>query len=162
MVDALPKCDIILASPPCTAFSVQSISKHWNPDKTPKSYGALNGIAIIEHTVRLIEQANPKYWVIENPRGMMRNVEVLKQFPRSTVTYCQYGERRMKPTDLWHKMPEGFSFRPPCRKGDPCHEAAPRGSRTGTQASNDPAIKSLIPYELSLEVCLAVEKIERT
>ena len=40
----------------------------------------------------------------------------------------------MKPTDIWTNHPDP-QFKPPCKKGDNCHEAAPRGSHnTGTQA----------------------------
>lgn len=46
--------------------------------------------------------------------------------PRYTVTYCQYGDNRMKPTDIWtnHERPQ---FKPMCRNGDSCHESSPRG-----------------------------------
>ena len=55
-----------------------------------------------------------------------------RYLPRYTVTYCQYGDNRMKPTDIWtnHPCPK---FKPPCKNGDPCHVSAPRGSQTGTQ-----------------------------
>ena len=29
--------DMIWASPPCTSFSVASIGRHWNKDRTPKT-----------------------------------------------------------------------------------------------------------------------------
>jgi hypothetical protein len=149
--------DVVLASPPCECFSVASIGKHWNPDKSPKTTQAIAALQLVSHTLNLIQAINPKYWLIENPRGMMRNVEILKAFPRHTVTYCQYGENRMKPTDLWGVMPNEFSFKPPCQKRSPCHVAAPRGSKTGTQGMGTYAIKSLIPKALALEVCLTLE-----
>ena len=45
--------------------------------------------------------------------------------PRYTVTYCQYGDTRMKPTDIWTNHPNP-NFKPPCRAGAACHERAPR------------------------------------
>lgn len=44
-----------------------------------------------------------------------------------TVTYCQYGDTRMKPTDIWTNHPAP-NFKPPCKNGDPCHDTAPRGT----------------------------------
>lgn len=51
----------------------------------------------------------------------------MKPFPRYTVTYCQYGDTRMKPTDIWTNHPAP-SFKAPCKNGAPCHAASPRGS----------------------------------
>jgi hypothetical protein len=158
LLEKYGKFDAVLASPPCETYSVASIGHHWNPDKTPKTDAARAAILLLEHTVKLIEELGAPYWILENPRGMMRNMEVLKRFKRSTVTYCQYGEKRMKPTDLWGVMPQGFEFRPPCAKRAPCHVAAPRGSTTGTQGMGSYAIKSLIPTPLALEVCVTLEK----
>ena len=36
---------------------------------------------------------------MENPRGKMRRK--VKGINRTTVTYCSYGDKRMKPTDIW-------------------------------------------------------------
>ena len=65
------KPDIVLASPPCNAFSVASIGKHWGGGKkayVPKSEGAKLGIELVEHTKDLIRAIDPDYFVIENPR----------------------------------------------------------------------------------------------
>lgn len=60
---------------------------------------------------------------------------------------CKYGDTRMKPTDIWTNHPDP-QFKPPCKNGDPCHEPAPRGSRTGTQGRKGSVIRPLIPEEL--------------
>ena len=117
------KPDIIWASPPCTYFSVASIGKHWNKDNTPKSVEAITGMAIVNKTKEIINTLQPKYFVIENPRGKLRKLDLLDSFNRVTVTYCQYGDNRMKPTDLWHNL--NWTPRPMCKNGMPCHEAAP-------------------------------------
>ena len=55
--------DFIWASPPCTAFSVASMTKHWEKkDKLayPKTDGALKGMALVEHTLNLIKELDPK------------------------------------------------------------------------------------------------------
>lgn len=148
--------DVILASPPCECFSVASIGSHWTGGKgryIPKDFRTIESILLVLHTVQLIQQLQPKFWVLENPRGVLRH---FLGIPKGTVTYCQYGEKRMKPTDLWGNIPPSFNFRS-CNNGDPCHERAPRGSRTGTQGLATPALRAKIPYQLSLEMCLACE-----
>lgn len=64
-------------------------------------------------------------------------------------------KERMKPTDLWtnHANPQ---FKPMCKNGDPCHEAAPRGSSTGTQGLKGAKEKARIPELLArhiVEIC---------
>ncbi len=144
------KPDIIWASPPCTYFSVASIGKHWNKDNTPKSIEAITGMAIVNKTKEIINTLQPKYFVIENPRGKLRKLDLLDSFNRVTVTYCQYGDNRMKPTDLWHNL--DWTPRPMCKNGMPCHVAAPRGSQTGTQGLKGNYERSKVPYELCKEI----------
>ena len=144
------KPDIIWASPPCTYFSVASIGKHWNKDNTPKSIEAITGMAIVNKTKEIIDTLQPKYFVIENPRGKLRKLDILDNFKRVTVTYCQYGDNRMKPTDLWHNL--GWIPRPMCKNGMPCHVAAPRGSQTGTQGLKGNYERSKVPFELCKEI----------
>ena len=144
------KPDIIWASPPCTYFSVASIGKHWNKNHTPKSKEAITGMAIVNKTKEIINTLQPKYFVIENPRGKLRKLDLLDNFNRVTVTYCQYGDNRMKPTDLWHNL--DWTPRPMCKNGMPCHVAAPRGSQTGTQGLKGNYERSKVPYELCKEI----------
>ena len=95
------KPDIIWASPPCTAFSVCTIGKNWNHDHTPKSNKAIHGMKMVEKTIQIIKDLNPKYWFIENPRGKLRKLKLMKGLPRTTIWYCKYGDSRAKPTDIW-------------------------------------------------------------
>jgi len=50
----------------------------------------------------------------------------------------------MKPTDIWTNH-QNSCFKPMCKNGDPCHESAPRGSRTGTQGLKGAVERSVIP-----------------
>ena len=142
--------DFIWASPPCTAFSVASIGHHWNIDKTPKTEAASFNQLLVAKTLELINELKPKAWLMENPRGMLRKLPVVQGLTRRTVTYCQYGDTRMKPTDLWGEI--DWTPRAMCKNGDSCHEAAPRGSRTGTQGLKGAKDRSRVPYELSQEI----------
>lgn len=162
--------DILLASPDCQAFSVASIGTHWGGGKggyEPLTEKAINRMKLVLKTKEIIEWIGPEYFIIENPRGMLRKLGLLesyttvedKTFPieRRTVWYCQYGDERAKPTDLWGGFPETLTLRPECKNGNPDHAAAPRGARTGTQGRGKDE-RSFIPYELARDVCLATEE----
>lgn len=150
--------DFVWASPPCTAFSVASIGHHWNIDGTPKTPAAAYNQLLVAKARDLIRELQPtKGWLIENPRGMLRKLSPVQGLPRRTITYCQYGDSRQKPTDLWGIVP-GWTERPMCKPGGTCHEAAPRGSRTGTQGLAGARDRSRVPYELGLEIMQAITK----
>lgn len=176
------KPDIILASPPCEAFSVMTIGRNWTMQHTPKTEKAELAVRLVEATRRLIDELEPAYFVIENPRAKLRKLSVLADYERRTVTYCQYGEPYMKPTDLWGGFPPSLVLAPPCKNGSDCHTAASRGSVTGIQGGTartkfrggmiedmaripswDPrrvelsALRAKIPVALALAVCRAAE-----
>ena len=152
--------DFIWASPPCTAFSVASMGHHWGGGSKayePKTEAAKVSQDLVAHTVKLIKDLNPtKGWLMENPRGMLRKLPVVAGLPRTTVTYCQYGDGRMKPTDLWGVVPNWIP-RDMCKNGMPCHEAAPRGAKTGTQGLKGARERSRVPYSLGEELLKAIE-----
>ena len=148
------KPDVIWASPPCTGFSVAAIGHHWSGGKgayIPKTDTARLGIELVKKTIEIIEYFQPTYWFMENPRGVLRKLDVVKNLPRQSVSYCQYGDERMKPTDIWTNSIMWVP-RPMCKNGDPCHVAAPRGSRTGTQGRANAYERSKIPSELCYEI----------
>lgn len=157
-----PKLDILWASPPCTCFSVASIGKHWGGGfrrYKPRTQGARDAQRLVRHTLWLTHAA--KWWFIENPRGVLRKLSFMQDLPRRvTVTYCQYGDTRMKPTDIWTNVPEEiWTPRPMCKNGAPCHEAAPRGSRTGTQGLKGAKERGVIPPALFHEIFDSLESI---
>jgi hypothetical protein len=147
--------DFIWASPPCTAFSVASIGHHWTGGKgayIPKTEAASFNQLLVAKTLELIRELNPyKGWLMENPRGVLRKLPVVAGIPRTTITYCQYGDTRQKPTDLWGVVPN-WHPREMCKPGADCHVAAPRGSRTGTQGLKGAKDRSMIAPDLGIEL----------
>ena len=179
-INALGKFDVILASPPCETFSTMTIARYWTggtgayqPKHEDGCAGALCecrsvvGLALMNKTFELIDKAQPRYYVIENPRAVMRKVAPVP--PTLTTWYCRWGRPYAKPTDLWTNIEGEF---PICRNRNPDHAPAPRGSRTGTQGENAAlvaphgrrspaelaALRALVPYRLSLAVALAAER----
>ena len=156
--DELPAdIDILWASPPCEAFSVAAIGKNWNRDYTPKHQRAVAAQQLVRKTVDLIRSARPRWWFIENPRGMLRKMrwfdDIVREMDgvRQTVTYCKYGDTRMKPTDIWSNA-AWWRPREKCSSGACCHVAAPRGSKTGTQGIKGAVDRGRIPPALFDEI----------
>jgi len=95
---------------------------------------------------------------IENPRGNLRKMSWMQEFTRHTVWYCQYGDFRAKPTDIWTNSKtwiprpqcKNFSYNPDGTiENRHCHHAsARRGSATGTQSIKGTHLRSVIPIEL--------------
>ena len=160
IIDRFGHPDVIWASPDCTSFSIAAISHHRRKNLETGNLDPVSDYAkfcdnVDQHVLDLIRELKPKYWFIENPRGGMRKMTWMQGLPRYTVTYCQYGDTRMKPTDIWTNHPDP-KFKPSCHNGDPCHEPAPRGSKTGTQGLKGSIDRSRIPDKLCehiVEIC---------
>jgi hypothetical protein len=130
---------------------VASIGKYWNSDKTPKNKDSEEAMLLVKKTIEIIRYLHPKFWFIENPRGMLRTLPFMQNFDRKTVTYCRYGDGRMKPTDIWTNA-IAWNPKAMCKNGDKCHVSAPRGSRTGTQGLDDDTERGRIPQQLCDEI----------
>lgn len=81
----------IIANPVCTEF------------QTINGYGKVNdteqGMFLVSHCLRIIDEANPKWWVMENPaRGELRNYI---GEPVASYQPWQYGSPWTKHTALW-------------------------------------------------------------
>ena len=157
--------DMVWASPPCTTYSIAGISTH-RDNQTPKSDFAHKSDRLVIKTLEIIKEFNCIYY-IENPVCMLRKMDFMRELPRATVTYCSYGDNRMKPTDIWSNNIrslfniDGWTPRPMCFNGNPfCHnDRAPRGSKTGTQGLKTDYDRSKIPQELCKEIIIATDKV---
>lgn len=148
--------EVILASPPCTAFSLMASGTHLDDEGRPKTNWGAMSLALVHHTVGLIKGLDPEWWFLENPMGGLR-----REFgkPDAHIWWCQYGSNRAKPTDLWGRIPPSFDERRCYNGNDGCdHDKAPRGSPTGTNAGDlTPAERARIPRGISEAVLRSVE-----
>src|SRR3990172_4332499 len=86
--------DVLWASPPCQGFSVAAIGRNWGGGfraYEPKSETARLAVRLVERTRAVVAMIKPKWFFIENPRGVLRKLPVVADLRRVTVTYCQYG-----------------------------------------------------------------------
>ena len=161
--------DFVWASPDCKAFSIANgnqFANHWgsyrglpNQILIPISEEAKESIELVKRCIWISERNTELchydgdkwgYWALENPRGLLRKLPMMQRHQRELVTYCQYGDTRMQPTDLWGRFPRTWNGRS-CKNGATCHEPSPRGSVSGTIAlSYEDRIK--IPEGLFEEV----------
>ena len=140
-------------SPVCTTLSIASGNTHWTADKKPKTEEAIKGKAMLDFCWEVAEYCikHNKLFFIENPRARW----FLPEEYRKTAWYCQYGDSRAKPTDIWTNLDWTPKTCKNFRKGmvKTCHhESAPRGSKTGTQGLKGNKERSVIPPALFHEI----------
>jgi hypothetical protein len=156
--------DMVWASPDCTTYTIAAISTHRNGTEPKSEYAKLCD-HVNQHFISLIYEwliLNPDMvFFIENPRGMLRKMPFMQRFKRHTIWYCQYGDERAKPTDIWTNSTT-WNPRPMCFNGNKnCnHQRAPRGSKTGTQGRKGSYERSKIPVQLCEEILQSVLKKE--
>jgi len=142
---------VIWASPDCTYFSLaNNKGHHFAKGGEPLSEQAKHACRVVERTIWLIEQLNPTYWFIENPRGHLRAQPFMKRFTRTTVQYCAYGASTQKPTDIWGVFPA--LWHPLTRCYHNGHEMQIGGNNDLTPKSK----RALIPQPLITEIVESV------
>jgi len=154
--DRLPNDpDVVLASPPCTKFSRAGNHDAWD-DREPVNDDARDAIAFAHHVAGLVKGLNPEYWVIENPEGRLRYKHGFGS-PDAEITLCQYGTEYQKPTDLWGRLPPGFSASQ-CARGGDCHEnCGTDDNTTGLMDVSGSAERAKMPYDLGQELLDAID-----
>jgi len=163
--------DAVWASPDCTTYSIAGCGYHRKGNQKegfkPISEYALECDKVNIHWIKLIkswQKENPKLiFFFENPRGMLRHMEWMKEFKRHTIWYCQYGDTRAKPTDIWTNS-KTWTPKEVCKNyrynketggiiNKHCHhEGSRRGQNSGTQKMKNSFESSKIPKQLCKEI----------
>ena len=80
------KPDVIWASPDCSTYSIAAISHHRRKEETgnlvPVSEYAKFCDRVNQHVLCLILALSPKYWFIENPRGVVEKDGFYERFAK--------------------------------------------------------------------------------
>lgn len=134
--------DFMTFHPPCTEFSKANWRLGKCKDRTPD-------MSIVEACFRIVQEAKPKYWMIENPQGCLRHFIGRPQY---CIKYGDYGHYCQKPTDLWGVLPWfGSYLKNNVQKYTGNLSAHSFGPRS-------PAKRALVPYSLSMVLCKAIEE----
>lgn len=148
------QADVVWMSPPCQTFSMAAGNTHWDKDRNPKTENAKLGLLLLRRCEEIANYciANNKIFFIENPVARAR--WFLPEGWRKTCWYCQYSDKRAKPTDIWTNLSSWNAKA--CKNNNPdCHhERAPRGSKTGTQGLKGAKERGHIPPDLFKEIFL--------
>jgi len=143
--------DVCFFGVPCTHFSVAGRSNNFI-NFMPTSFESSVSLALVYKTLKIIELLNPQSWFIENPMGYLRKFPFMQNLILKHLWYCQYGDKRAKPTDIWTNrgdwvVKKCFNDNPRCN-----HERAPRGCITGTQGMKNAYERGVYPALLCLEI----------
>jgi len=155
--EQVKKAKVVWMSPVCTTWSLASGNTHWNEFRQPKTDKANIAISMMMFCRFIADYCikNNKIFFIENPNG--RAVWILDNQYLKRCWYCQYGDTRAKPTNIWTNLnwtPKTcFNNNPNCN-----HERAKRGSKTGTQGLKGNYDRSRIPEKLFYEIFNILDK----
>jgi len=110
--------DMIWASPDCSTFSIASSGKYrlkehpyGRPDASEEIKEACEKANLmIKKTLEIIDYFQPKYWFIENPRGILQYYPPLQKWVddrgmKHLVYYGNWGWEHPKPTNIWSNVP---------------------------------------------------------
>ena len=102
--------DFIWASPPCTQYSYAKTTGHRDLQSAD---------ALVLRTFEIIQYFQPTAWVVENPRGLLRQRTFMQQYSQylQPCSYCHYGTAYRKNTNIWTNLSvqlHSCSARNPC------------------------------------------------
>ena len=145
--------DFIWGSPPCTTYSpfvwcrpVEKRPRNIHTAEPTNEYGRLH-TKILYRTLEIIDYfrgINPDLkFCLENPRGIMRHDNKIKELKRATTLYCFYDDDRRKPTDFFSNYDLNLDKR----------RSPPKGMKTKRiRDICDMASKYMIPPKLVNEI----------
>jgi len=152
IMEQVKGADIVWMSPECAKWSLSAGNTYWTKYRMPKREDVYESIKMMLFCRFVADYCvkHNKIFFIENPNG--RAVWILDNQYLKRCWYCQYGDIRAKPTNIWTNLKNWIPKT--CHNGNKnCHhEPAPRGSKTGTQGLKGSAERSRIPSGLFMEI----------
>ena len=100
------KIDLVWFSPPCQCWSNAPGSYHFF-EGVPQQESTKYLVKVLEKGLEIIEELNPRTFIIENPRGKLRYYKKMTDFlirnngMIKQVMYSDYGFPTQKPTNLF-------------------------------------------------------------
>lgn len=143
--------DVIFLGVPCTKFSVAGRSSNFT-GFMPNDIDSCIALGLVYKSLQLIEELKPKSWFIENPMGYLRMFPFMRRLIRKEVWYCQYGDNKAKPTDIWTNRADWITKKCFNDNRNCHHDRAPRGSRTGVQGLTNAYDRGVYPVLLCKEI----------
>lgn len=149
--------DVIWASPDCTCFSIANgggLKNYWDERLSPISPKSKKAVEVVKATWAVIHQLRPQRYFMENPVGMLRSMPFMPR-QRKTISYCSYGLRCQKPTDIWTDSTWIWRARHRCKGAAPCHVKSRKkgnygdGSVMGGKSAYE---RAKLPEQLCLEI----------
>jgi len=133
--------DVITASPPCTEWS--QLNHHPNLIRQRGLPNVEKGKELVKEAKRVIDEADPEFWVLENVRGSLKHI-----YPILGGPICRYG-----PWMLWGNFPPSL-----IKDGIKKWEGSGTGSWLDRSGRHDPLaswLRAKIPLPLSLSIAQA-------
>jgi site-specific DNA-cytosine methylase len=138
--------DFLWASPNCKIYSRAAQPIHFKKHNIgyrryyyePISNDAIRNVKLLYKVFSIIDHCKPKYWIIENPVGRMRHMEIVKVLAsfRFSVNYKDFGFDYSKETDLF------------CNFDLPLPKSVPLRVGKGVQSVSSRFARSVVPPDL--------------
>lgn len=113
----------------------------------PLTPDAIEGVKLVESALSIIHYLEPSFWAMENPVSLLRSIIGP---PSITTTYCRWGMKWLKPTDLWGDLPPGIDWNAYlCNKGEEQHELVTKHANKIERAE--------VPYDLGAALAKSIE-----
>ena len=116
-----PNVHGILAAPPCCHFATSG--RRWWRQKDADGRTA-TAVAVVRACLRIVAQARPAWWALENPSGRLWRFVPELMYPRLSFDPCDYGDPYTKRTHLW-----GWFCIPPKSRVEPVVYEDSKGRR---------------------------------
>lgn len=95
-----PKAHGVLAAPPCTEFAASGA--RWWAEKPPELLA--EAIEVVRACLRIISEAKPSWWALENPVGRIQSCVPELGEPWSIFDPYDFGDPWSKRTYLWGRF----------------------------------------------------------